>query len=123
MKFISIAFLIQVSFSAQGQLTTLVHPDVLIGVDSLRAYKNETIGYRIQLGFDTEKNTLDSLRIKFMTLYPKTDAYITFEAPYFNFMVGDFRTEIEAGLMKEKLVGQFPLCVIHRMRIKLPRID
>ena len=123
MKLILICFLILFSFSVKGQIKTHVDPDVRIGVDSLKSYKNETLGFRIQLGFDADKNNLDSLRIKFMTLYPKTDAYITFEAPYFNFMVGDFRTEIEASLMKEKLIGLFPLCIIHRTRIKLPRID
>jgi hypothetical protein len=38
-------------------------------------------------------------------------------------MVGDYRNEIEAGLFKQQLLGTYPLTVIQRTRIKLPRID
>ena len=96
---------------------------IIDAVDSNMYYRNELTGYRIQLAFDSEKSTIDSLRIKFATVYPKIETYVTFEAPYFNFMVGDFRTEIEAEEFKRKIIGGYPLTVIHRTKIKLPRID
>jgi hypothetical protein len=38
-------------------------------------------------------------------------------------MVGDYRSEIEAALFKQQLIGNYPLAVIQRTKIKLPRID
>jgi hypothetical protein len=101
------------------------HEDPLIEktIDSNRTYRNDHPGFRIQLAFDTDKLLIDSLRLVFVGLCPKQDAYIAFEAPYFNLMAGDFRTEIEAEVLRKELLGLFPLTIIQRARIKLPRID
>lgn len=106
-----------------AQLIPHNDPKIIAGIDSNKYYRNELMGYRIQLAFDSEKSTIDSLRIKFSALYPKIETYVTFEAPYFNFMVGDFRTEIEAEELKRIIIGGYPLTVIQRTKIKLPRID
>lgn len=111
------------SINVSGQLKPHMDPIIERGIDSNRHYRNELSGYRIQLAFDSDKKLIDSLRLKFITTYPKIEAYISFEAPYFNFMVGDYRSEIEAGLFKQQLLGVYPLTVIQRTRIKLPRID
>lgn len=115
--------LITININMYGQLKPHVDPIIERGIDSNKHYRNELMGYRIQLAFDSDKKLIDSLRLKFITTYPKTEAYISFEAPYFNFMVGDYRSEIEAGLFKQQLIGAYPLTVIQRTRIKLPRID
>ncbi|MFM1809685.1 MAG: hypothetical protein RLZZ382_910 [Bacteroidota bacterium] len=115
--------LLTFSINVIGQLTPHTDPIIERGIDSNRHYRNELSGYRIQLAFDSDKKLIDSLRLKFITTYPKIEAYISFEAPYFNFMVGDYRSEIEAGLFKQQLLGTYPLTVIQRTRIKLPRID
>jgi hypothetical protein len=101
------------------------HADPIIEetIDSNRTYRNDLTGYRIQLAFDSDKPLIDSLRLIFVGLFPKQDAYTTFEAPYFNLMAGDFRTEIEAEVLRKELLGLFPLTIIQRTRIKLPRID
>ncbi|MEY3049854.1 MAG: hypothetical protein RL365_1892 [Bacteroidota bacterium] len=111
------------SINVIGQLTPHIDPIIERSVDSNRHYRNELSGYRIQLAFDSDKKLIDSLRLKFITSYPKTETYISFEAPYFNFMVGDFRSKIEAGLFRQQILGIYPLTVIQRTRIKLPRID
>ena len=115
--------LLTFSINVIGQLTPHTDPIIERGIDSNRHYRNELSGYRIQLAFDSDKKLIDSLRLKFITTYPKIEAYISIEAPYFNFMVGDYRSEIEAGLFKQQLLGAYPLTVIQRTRIKLPRID
>lgn len=115
--------LLMFSINVIGQLTPHSDPIIERGIDSNRHYRNELSGYRIQLAFDSDKKLIDSLRLKFITTYPKIETYISFEAPYFNFMVGDYRSEIEAGLFKQQLLGTYPLTVIQRTRIKLPRID
>lgn len=115
--------LLMFNFNVSGQLRPHIDPIIERSVDSNRHYRNELTGYRIQLAFDSDKKLIDSLRLKFITTYPKIETYISFEAPYFNFMVGDYRSEIEAGLFKQQLLGAYPLTVIQRTRIKLPRID
>ncbi len=80
-------------------------------------------GFRIQIAFDSNKDAVDEVRKKFVGLYPKTDTYLTFEAPNFNLRVGDFRTQIEAEKFREKLAGQFPISIIHKENINLPRIE
>lgn len=106
-----------------SQIKPHVDPVIDQGIDSNKHYRNEVFGYRIQLAFDSDKEIIDSLRLKFSSSYPKTEVYVAFEAPYFNFMVGDYRSEIEAALFKQQLIGSYPLAVIQRTKIKLPRID
>jgi len=125
-RFLKLYIIVQLlvfNINVSGQLTPHMYPIIERAIDSNKHYRNELSGYRIQLAFDSDKQLIDSLRLKFITSYPKIEAYISFEAPYFNFMVGDYRSEIEAGLFKQQLLGTYPLTVIQRTRIKLPRID
>ena len=48
---------------------------------------------------------------------------MTFEAPNFNLMVGDFRSMIEAEKIQEEIFGQFTVSNIHKTTINLPRVD
>jgi hypothetical protein len=94
-------------------------------IDSKVAAKaqKQILGYRLQICFDSDKDLVDQARAKFIALYPKIDTYITFEAPNFNLKVGDFRTQIEAEKLKEKIGGEFTISIIHKELINLPRID
>ena len=94
-------------------------------IDSKVAAKaqKQILGYRLQICFDSNKDLVDQARAKFIKLYPKIDTYITFEAPNFNLKVGDFRTQIEAEKLKEKIGGEFTISIIHKELINLPRID
>jgi hypothetical protein len=80
-------------------------------------------GYRVLLCFDSDKNTIDQTRAQFVSEYPKIDTYVRFEAPNFNLMVGDFRTQKEAEELVEHIRGRYPLTIVHKDQINLPRID
>jgi len=80
-------------------------------------------GYRIQICFDSDKSIIDEARNRFISMYPKIDTYVTFEAPNFNLMVGDFRTLIDAEKIQEEIAGKFTVVIIHKTQINLPRID
>lgn len=80
-------------------------------------------GYRVQLCFDSDKELLDQLRAQFVAEFPKIDTYVRFEAPNFNLMVGDFRTQKEAEELVERIRGRYPLTIVHKEQINLPRID
>lgn len=80
-------------------------------------------GYRVQLCFDSDKIIIDLTRGQFVTEFPKIDTYVRFEAPYFNLMVGDFRTQKEAEELVELIRGRYPLSIVHNEQINLPRID
>jgi len=85
--------------------------------------QKQLLGYRVQICFDSDKVLVDQMRAKFISQYPKIDTYITFDAPNFNLKVGDFRTQIEAEKLKEKIVADYSITIIHKELINLPRVD
>jgi hypothetical protein len=85
--------------------------------------QKQLLGYRVQICFDSDKALVDQMRAKFISQYPKIDTYITFDAPNFNLKVGDFRTQIEAEKLKEKIVADYSITIIHKELINLPRVD
>lgn len=85
--------------------------------------QKQILGYRVQICFDSDKNLVDQMRAKFISQYPKIDTYITFDAPNFNLKVGDFRTQIEAEKLKEKIIADYSITIIHKELINLPRVD
>lgn len=92
----------------------------------VQSYKNESltvVGYRIQICMDESKSVADAAKNKFLSVYPKTSAYMTFENPNFIVMVGDYRTLISAEKVQSKIQSQFTICTIHKTTTKLPRVD
>ena len=85
--------------------------------------QKQILGYRVQICFDSDKILVDQIRAKFISQYPKIDTYITFDAPNFNLKVGDFRTQIEAEKLKEKIIADYSITIIHKELINLPRVD
>jgi hypothetical protein len=85
--------------------------------------QKQILGYRVQICFDSDKNLVDQMRAKFISQYPKIDTYITFDAPNFNLKIGDFRTQIEAEKLKEKIIADYSITIIHKELINLPRVD
>lgn len=83
----------------------------------------QMIGYRVQLFFDSNKTLIDEARIKFQTLYPKVDTYVSYTAPHYFLKVGDFRTQMEAEGVKAAMQSQFPTSFVVKEKINLPRID
>lgn len=103
----------QVSIDADPRLTDQI----------AKKASKQLAGYRIQICFDSDKSIIDEARNRFIGMYPKIDTYVTFEAPNFNLMVGDFRTLIEAEKIQEEIAGKFTIVIIHKTLINLPRID
>lgn len=86
--------------------------------------QNKTLmGFRILIGFESDKKSADSLKLRFLTSYPRTEAYITYEPPNFKLMVGDFRTEIEAKWFAKQMPAKFNAIRVQNVPIQLPRID
>jgi len=85
--------------------------------------QKQILGYRVQICFDSDKILVDQMRAKFISQYPKIDTYITFDAPNFNLKIGDFRTQIEAEKLKEKIIADYSITIIHKELINLPRVD
>lgn len=80
-------------------------------------------GFRVQLCFDSDKTIIDLTRGQFVAEFAKIDTYVRFEAPNFNLMVGDFRTQKEAEELVGRIRGRYPLAIVHKEQINLPRID
>jgi hypothetical protein len=92
-------------------------------VQSIANEAEKTLGYRLQICFDSNKDVADAAKRKFLDLYPKTEVYMIFEDPNFNLMVGDYRNKIDAEKVQAKIQSLFTICVIHRTEIHLPRVD
>lgn len=80
-------------------------------------------GFRVQLFFDSDKQLVDDMRSKLISLFPTIDTYIVFTAPNFVLKAGDFRTLLEAERMRETLLKEFPTSFVVKELIHLPRID
>jgi len=92
-------------------------------VQSISNEAEKTLGYRLQICFDSNKDVADAAKRKFLDLYPKTEVYMIFEDPNFNLMVGDYRNKIDCEKVQAKIQSLFTICVIHRTEIHLPRVD
>ena len=106
-----------------GQVTITSNKNLQRLVDSNRLFKLPTPGFRVILGFESEKTSIDSLKQFFQLANPKVEAYVFFESPNFKLAVGDFRTEIEAKWFSKNLPPHYPLNLVQKMPINLPRID
>jgi hypothetical protein len=117
----SIVFISLFYSNLQAQIQLIADPRI----DQKVAAKNSKLmpGYRVQLCFDSDKSVIDQTRAQFVSEYPKIDTYVRFEAPNFNLMVGDFRTQNEAEELVERIRGRYPLTIVHKDQINLPRID
>jgi len=119
--FVIFVFSCLVTERVHGQIS--IQADERIVQQIAKKASKEMSGYRLQICFDSDKAIIDEARNRFITMYPKIDTYVTFEAPNFNLMVGDFRTLLEAEKVQEEISGQFTIVIIHKTLIHLPRID
>jgi hypothetical protein len=110
-----------ISNSAYNQI--IFHQDPRIDEYVTQKKIRLILGYRVQICFDPEKSKVEEVRNRFISSYPKIDTYMSFEAPYFNLKVGDFRTQIEAQSFAEKLQGLYTINIVHKEQINLPRVD
>lgn len=117
--FVSLFFVGAQQLQAQVQIIVDPRVDERVAAKSSK----QMPGYRVQLCFDSDKNIIDQTRAAFVQEFPKIDTYVRFEAPNFNLMVGDFRTQAEAEALVNRIRGKYPLTIVHKEQINLPRID
>jgi len=82
-----------------------------------------TAGYRVQIYFSSNKNELNDIRLKFIKLYPRTETYITYDAPNYFLRVGDYVDRNDAEKFKKEIFREFPDNFIVKCGINLPNDD
>lgn len=125
---IGFVFLMNCSFGQTGTIEVIKDNriDALVKKQSAiipPATVPQIVGYRIQLFFDTDKMAVDDARSKFLTLFPKVDTYVVYNAPNYFLKVGNFRNRLEAEKVKVSIDKDFPTNYIVKEMINLPRID
>lgn len=85
--------------------------------------KPQIDGFRVQIFFDSDKTVINNARSKVIAKFPKTDTYITYNAPNFFLKAGDFRTRMEAEKYKAEIEVEFPTSFIVAEKIYLPRLE
>lgn len=125
---IFLSFLSLGSFAQNGHVEIIKDPklDLMVkkvGTPIPPATSPQIPGYRIQLFFDSERKKVDEARSKFISLNPKIDTYIVYNAPNYILKAGDFRTQNEVDKLKDGLMSNFPTCFVVKEMINLPRID
>ena len=85
--------------------------------------KPQIDGFRVQVFFDSDKTVINNSRSKLIAQFPKTDTYITYNAPNFFLKAGDFRTRMEAEKYKAQIEVEFPTSFIVSEKIYLPRLE
>jgi hypothetical protein len=120
-KIVYLFFLIQLPLTAQVHIVSKTN--FRQAIDSNKVYKGQATGFRILLAYEPEKKTVDSLKLKFLSSFQKLSAYVSYEAPNFKLMVGDFRAEIEALWFSRRLPVEYPANIVQKCMIPPPRID
>lgn len=79
-------------------------------------------GYRIQIFFGSDRKEANEVRTKFLQLFPETEAYLVYQAPYFKVRVGDYRNQLEAQSVYRSVLNQFEKVFIVPDKINLPKL-
>lgn len=120
-----VSMFLAATLSAQNNVQVIGDPNL----DSLVAYNSETnkaannmAGYRIQIFFGSDRKEANEARTKFLQLFPETDAYLIYQAPYFKVRVGDYRNQLEAQPVYRVVLNQFDKVFIVPDKINLPKL-
>lgn len=80
----------------------------------------QTDGYRVQLFFDQDKSKVNEARAKVLEIDSGFDTYIEYDAPNYNLLLGNYRTNLEAEKLRSELREDFPAAIIVKSRIYFP---
>ena len=84
---------------------------------------NNIEGYRIQLGFNSDRSYVNKIINKYNQLFPEeTQIYSLYQQPYWKFRVGNFYREIDAIETLNNIRVYFPNAFIVSDNIKRPII-
>ena len=85
-------------------------------------YKVMIDGYRVQIFFSNDREIINKQRENFQRNHPDVETYVQYDAPNYSIKVGNFRTEIAAEEMRQRISGEFPSSIIQKTKIELPKI-
>ena len=95
--------------------------DAVLAVESQRRVK-EVSGFRLVIFSDNSQYAGDNAeRVlkEFTDLYPRINAYLVYESPYFKVSVGDCISMEEAQMLISKIQGYYPTAFPRREKISL----
>ncbi len=78
-------------------------------------------GYRLQIFYDQEKNSVNQKKADYLARYKEQPAYINYKAPNFRLRVGDFRTRLQAESFMNEIKVDWPDAIVVEDDIELPR--
>lgn len=99
------------------KLDSLIQKDIELNKES-----STMPGYRIQIFFGSERKEALDARTKFLQLFPETEAYLVYQAPYFKVRVGDYRNKLEAQAVYRTVLNEFDKIFIVPDKINLPKL-
>ncbi len=80
-------------------------------------------GYRLQIFYDQEKNSVNQKKADYLARYNEKPAYINYKAPNFRLRVGDFRTRLQAESFMNEIKVDWPDAIVVEDDIELPRLE
>ena len=86
--------------------------------------QNGIPGYRLRIfsqSGQTARQKATEVRASFMKSFPETDAYMVYNNPNFQVLVGNFRTKTEARYEKKNIEKKFPGAFIVSEIIEIPK--
>lgn len=95
--------------------------DAILAVEGQRRSK-EVSGFRVVIFSDNGQyagDNADAVLQEFKTLYPRINAYLVYESPYFKVSVGDCLSMEEAQILMAKILGNYPKAFPRRESIAL----
>ncbi len=79
-------------------------------------------GYRLQIFYDQEKNSVNQKKADYLARYKEQPAYINYKAPNFRLRVGDFRTRLQAENFMNEIKVDWPDAIVVEDDIELPSL-
>lgn len=95
--------------------------DAVSAVESQRR-KSEVSGFRVVIFSDNSQyagDIADTVLTSFRELYPRVNAYLVYESPYFKVSVGDCLSMEEAQILMARIQGDYPKAFPRRESVKL----
>ena len=122
-----IIILITLRCSAQqGQVIIIQDTSILHVLNLYQTFakeKRQVNGYRIQLGWNSNRQELMNLKAKFIQQYPDKAAYVEYSPPQFKLRVGDFKTRYEADTFLNDVRKYFPSAFIVPDKIVIEGVE
>ena len=83
------------------------------------------VGYRIQIAFSRDQNSVIGSKFKFQSWFPiyRDRVYKLYQQPYWKIRVGDFYREIDAQKMLKDVQEYFPNAFLVKDKIRRPMIQ